>query len=93
MVPKRVFHLPLVMLGLRTAPSDDSSFSPAEAVYGPNLSLPGKFIEHSEFPPEVFLRKVECAISGFSGPPRHHVVLPQPQPLLQELLTAEFIFV
>ena len=40
-------HLPLVMLGLRTAPKDDSGFSPAEAVYGTNLSLPGKFIKHT----------------------------------------------
>ena len=47
-----VSHLPLVMLGLRTSPKDDSGFSPAEAVYGTNLSLPGEFIEHSEFPPE-----------------------------------------
>ena len=47
-----VSHLPLVMLGLCTAPKDSSGFFPAEAVYGANLSLPGKFIEHSEFPPE-----------------------------------------
>ena len=66
-------HLPLVMLGLRAAPKDDSSFSPAEAVYGSNLSLPGEFIKHTEFPPEVFLRKIERAVSRFSGPPWHHV--------------------
>ena len=76
-----VSHLPLVMLGLRTDPKNDSGFSPAEAVYGTNLSLPGEFIKHSEFPPEVFLQKVESAISGFSGPPYHHVDPPQPQPL------------
>ena len=81
------------MLGLRTAPKDDSGFSPAEAVYGTHLSLPGKFINHSEFPPEVFLRKMERAISGFFGPPRHHVASPQPQPLPRELLTTEFVFV
>ena len=86
-------HLPLVMLGLWTAPKDDSGFSPAEAVYGANLSLPGKFIKHSEFPLEIFLWKIERAVSGLSGPPRHHVPLPQPQPLLRELLTAEFVFV
>ena len=50
-----VDHLPLVMLGLRSSPKDNSGFSPAEAVYGPTLSLPGKFLKHSEFPPEVFL--------------------------------------
>ena len=64
-----VAHLPLVMLGLRSLPKDDSSFSQAEAVYGSNLSLPGEFLEHSELPPESFLRKVEQAVQGFSGPP------------------------
>ena len=33
-----VAHLPLVMLGLRSSPKEDSGFSPAEAVYGSNLS-------------------------------------------------------
>ena len=82
-----------MMLGLRTAPKHDSGFSPAEAVYGTNLSLPGEFIEHTEFPPEVFLRKIELAVSGFSGAPRHHVPPSQTQPLPRELLTAEFVFV
>ena len=67
-----VSHLPLGMLGLWTAPKDDSNFSLAEAVYGANLFLPGEFIVHSEFPSKVFLRKVERAVTGFSGPPRHH---------------------
>ena len=89
-----VAHLPLGMLRLRSAPKDDSGFSPAEAIYGSPLSLPGEFIEHMEFPPEYFLRKVERAVSGFSGPPCHHVISPpQPQPLPLALLTAEFVFV
>ena len=79
-------HLPLVMLGLRSSPKDDSGLSPAEAVYGSTLSLPGKFLKHSELPPESFLRNSEKAVLGFSGPPRHHVI---PQPLLD----AEFVFV
>ena len=72
-----VAHLSLVMLGLRSLPKNDSGFSPAEAVCGSNLSLPGEFLEHSELPPEGFLRKVEQAVQGFSGPPQHHVI-PQP---------------
>ena len=64
-----VAHLPLVMLGLRSSPKEDSGFSPAEAVYGSNLSLPGEFLEHSKIPPESFLRKIELAVHGFSGPP------------------------
>ena len=54
-----VAHLPLVMLGLRSSPEKDSGFSPAEALYSSNLSLQGKFLEHSEIPPESFLRKVD----------------------------------
>ena len=74
--------LPLVMLGLRASPKDDSGFSPAEAVFGTALSLPGEFLEHSEIPPEIFLRQVEQAFLGFSGPPQHQLVpQPQPQPL------------
>ena len=86
-------HLPLVMLGLRTAPKDDSGFSPAEAAFGTNLSLPGEFIKHSEFPPEVFLRKIEHAVFGFFGLPQHHVPPSQHQPLPRDLLTAEFVFI
>ena len=64
-----VAHLPLVMLGLRSWPKDDSGLSPAEAVYGSTLSLPGEFLEHSEFLPESFVRNIERAVLGFSGPP------------------------
>ena len=64
-----VTHLPLVMLVLQSLPKDDCNFSPAEAVYGSNLSLPGEFLEHSKLPPESFLRKIEQAVQGFSGPP------------------------
>ena len=82
------------MLGLRSSPKEDSSFSPVEAVYGSNLSLPGKFLKHSELPPESFLRKVEQAVQGFFGPPRHHMIpQPQPRPLPRALMDAEFVFV
>ena len=74
-----VSHFPLVMLSLQSSPKDDSGFSPAEAVFGFQLSLPDKILEHTEFTPEIFLRRVEQVIAGFSGPPRHHVA-PQPLP-------------
>ena len=81
-----------MMLGLRASPKDDSGFSPAEAVFGSTLSLPGKFLEHSEIPSEIFLHQVEQAVLGFSRPPQHHVV-PQHQPLPQALLDMKFFFV
>ena len=40
------------MLGLRSAPKDESGFSPAEAVFGSPLTLPDEFLGHPEFPPE-----------------------------------------
>ena len=52
-----VSHLPLVMLGPRASPKDDSGFSPAEAVFGTPLSLPGEFLEHPELPPDFFLHE------------------------------------
>ena len=71
---------------------EDSGFSPAEAVYGTNLSLPGEFLKHSEIPSDIFLQRVEPAVQGFSGPPGHHVS-PQPQPLPRALMEAEYMFV
>ena len=77
------------MLCLHSSPQDDSGFSAAEAVFGSPLFLPGKFLEHSEIPLEIFLRRVEQAVKGFSGPPGHHVApQPQPQPLPRALLDA-----
>jgi hypothetical protein len=43
-------HLPWVLLGIRTAFREDSEFSPAEAVYGSQLVLPGQFINTAESP-------------------------------------------
>ena len=82
------------MLGLRPSSKDDSGISPAEDVYGSTLSLPGEFLEHSEIPPESFLRNIEKAVLGFSGPPQHLVIpQPQPQPLPRALLDKDFFFV
>ena len=34
-------HLPLVLLGLRSVPKEDTGFSISESVYGPALTIPG----------------------------------------------------
>ena len=36
-----VSHLPLVLLGLRSVPKEDTGFSVSEAVYGSPLTIPG----------------------------------------------------
>jgi transposase InsO family protein len=42
-------HLPWVLLSLRGQPREDSATSPAEAVFGSQLVLPGQFLQQ---PPE-----------------------------------------
>ena len=86
-------HLPLVLLGLRTVPKDDSGLSVSKAVYSTPLTIPGEFLESLELPPTSFLRKIENAIAGFAIPPPHHVPPSPPHQLLPALLTAEFVFV
>ena len=86
-------HLPLVLLGLRTIPKEDTGFCSAEAVYGSALSVPGEFLSVPEFPPDSFLRKIQLASSGFSSPPPHHVAPADPKPLPSSLLQADFVFI
>jgi transposase InsO family protein len=38
-------HLPWVMLSLRAAPREDDGRSPAEALYGSQLVVPGQFLD------------------------------------------------
>ena len=54
-------QLPWVLLGLRTTPRDDDSSTPAEAVYGTHLVLPGQFLpaapstaDSTDIPPPAF---------------------------------------
>ena len=47
-------HLPLVLLGLRAAPRDDSGVSAAELTFGAPLMLPGPLLDVPELPPEHF---------------------------------------
>lgn len=41
-------HLPLIMLGLRTAYKQDLKTSPAELLYGTTLKIPGEFVEENK---------------------------------------------
>ena len=38
-------ELPVVLLGLRSAPKEDLGCAPAELLYGTTLRLPGEFFE------------------------------------------------
>ena len=88
-----VFHLPLVLLGLRSVPKEDTGFSVSEAVYGSALTIPGEFLDGPEIPSSQFISKIEKVISGFSVPPPHHVPQQPPAEVPASLTTARFVFV
>jgi transposase InsO family protein len=86
-------HLPLVLLGLRATPKDDTGLSVSEAVYSSPLTLPGELVDVPELLPDTFLRKVDRAIEGFAVSPPHHVRPAQPVQLPAALVSAKYIFV
>ena len=86
-------HLPLVLLGLRTVPKDDTDLSVSEAVYGSPFTVPGEFLMSPDLPPSSFLRKMDNTVAGFTIPPPHHVQYSPPLQLPPALLAAEFVFV
>jgi hypothetical protein len=53
--------LPWVLLGLRTAPKEDSNISSAELCLGAPLTLPGEFIAGPEPPPQKFVDSLRAA--------------------------------
>ena len=87
-------HLPWVLLGLRSAPREDSSASAAQAVYGSDLVLPGQFLSAPDPPPQEFLQDLTRTMSGFSPPPvRHNSATVTPSDLPAALLSAEMVLV
>jgi hypothetical protein len=52
-------HLPSLLLGLHTAPKEDSGVSAAELVYGAALALPAEFLSTAEPPAAEFLQKLQ----------------------------------
>jgi len=64
-------HLPWVMMGLRAAPREDSNSSPADAVYGSPLILPGQFLGQPE-PPDSFYQELKHAMAGYVPPQPAH---------------------
>ncbi len=45
-------ELPLVLLGLRSAPKEDLGCAPSELVYGTTIRLPGEFFKTTRSPAE-----------------------------------------
>jgi hypothetical protein len=59
-----VDHLPWVLLGLRTAAREDDSSTPAQAVLGSPLIIPGIFLDSPELPSKIFLEQFSKTLSA-----------------------------
>jgi transposase InsO family protein len=73
-------HLPWVLLGIRSAWRDDSSFSPADAVYGSQLLLPGQFLDSPENPSPSFIADFQGVLAGRSPTSTTHHSSPEESP-------------
>jgi hypothetical protein len=62
--PDWPLHLPLVLMGLRAAPTEDTGVSAAEVVFGAPLVLLGQILDTEEPLPADFIAKLRQ-----SGPP------------------------
>ena len=88
-----ISHLPMVLLGLRATPKDDTGLSVSEAVYGAPLTLPGELVDVPELLHDTLLRKVNRAVEGLAVPPPHHVHPVPPVQLPAALISAKYVFV
>ncbi len=86
-------HLPLVMLGIRSAWRPDSEYSPAEAVYGTQPLLPGQFLTAEDPPPSSFLSDLQQLLTNRTAPPTAHHNTPAPLQLPEDLLQARHVLV
>jgi hypothetical protein len=86
-------HLPWVLLGVRSAWREDWEFSPAEAVFGSQLLLPGQFLSTPEPLSLSFLREFQGVLAGRSPLPMTHHTTPAPTSLPEDLLLARFVLV
>ena len=64
-----VFHLPWVLLGLRTMPHEGRDTSAAEAVYGQLLVVPGEFLPPAPLDPHADLQAARWAAKRFVPAP------------------------
>jgi transposase InsO family protein len=85
--------LPLILLGLRSTPREETASSPAEAVYGSQLVLPGQYLGQPT-QDESFTTQLQQVMKGFvPAPTVHNSAEVLPSSLPDSLLTAEFVFV
>jgi hypothetical protein len=78
---------------MRTAWREDSDFSPAEAVFGSQLVLPGQFLSTPEPPSPNFIREFQGVLAGRSPLPTSHHTTPAPTDLPEDLLLSRFVLI
>jgi hypothetical protein len=78
---------------MRTACSEEADFSPAEAVFGSQLVLPGQFLSTPEPPSPNFLQDFQGVLAGRSPHQTSHHTTPSPISLPEDLLLSRFVLV
>jgi hypothetical protein len=78
---------------MRTACSEEADFSPAEAVFGSQLVLPGQFLSTPEPPSPNFLQDFQGVLAGRSPRQTSHHTTPSPISLPEDLLLSRFVLV
>jgi hypothetical protein len=90
-------HLPWVLLGLHASPHEEDNISPAQAVFGTPIVLPGQFLEeNANFDESDFYKKFSKAVRAAEIiPTRHNVARAQraPEELPADLLRATVVLV
>jgi hypothetical protein len=80
-----------VLLGLRSAPKEDSNILSAELCLGAPLTLPGEFIAGPEPPPQEFVDSLRAASPPPSTRPRSYAKVAATPP--SSLLKAKFVYI
>jgi len=82
-------HLPWVLLGIRTAPKEDTAVSAAEKLYGAPLVLPAQLATDLETPLQPLVDKMQSA----TAIPVRHSHLEPPSDPPPALATADWVYI
>ena len=91
--PDWTYHLPWVLLGIRTMPKEGLHVSTAEMVYGQALVVPGEFFpQHNTDTPSAELQAARWSAQQFSPchPTRHNQ---RDSYIPRGLLTSDYVFI
>ena len=85
-------QVPWVLMGIRSTPREDSSYTPAKAVFGTPMVLPGQFLGQPE-PSPAFYDKLQQAMAGFQPVKPVHNIASGARQLPAALLSATYVLV